>query len=63
MGEYVSEEDWERVWAVRPSWWPKAWMLADNGQFSDEQIEALFDSPAFEPEYAYYTDAGEDGMA
>lgn len=45
-------------------------MLADNGQFSAEQvgrlsveqIEALFDSPAFEPEYAYYTDAGEDGM-
>ena len=70
MGEYVSEGDWERVWAGRPSWWPKAWMLADNGQFSAEQvgrlsveqIEALFDSPAFEPEYAYYTDAGEDGM-
>lgn len=62
MGEYVSEGDWGRVWAGRPSWWPKAWMLADNGQFSAEQIEALFDSPAFEPEYAYYTDAGEDGM-
>ena len=25
-------------------------------------IEALFESPAFEPEFAYYTDAGEDGM-
>ena len=45
-------------------------MLADNGQFtadmvgrlSVEQIEALFESPAFEPEYAYYTDSGEDGM-
>ena len=70
LGEYVSEEDWQGVWAGRPAWWPKAWMLADNGQFSAEQvgrlsveqIEALFDSPAFEPEYAYYTDAGEDGM-
>lgn len=70
MGEYVSEEDWERVWANHPSWWPHAWMLADNGQFSAEQvgrlsveqIETLFDSPAFEPEFAYYTDAGEDGM-
>ena len=70
MGEYVSEGDWERVWAGRPSWWPHAWMLADNGQFSAEQvgrlsveqIEALFESPAFEPEFAYYTDAGEDGM-
>ena len=45
-------------------------MLADNGQFTSEQIsrltveqvEQLFDSPAFEPEYAYHTDAGEDGM-
>lgn len=70
LGEYVSEEDWQSVWAGRPDWWPKAWMLADNGQFSAEQvgrlsveqIVALFDSPAFEPEYAYYTDAGEDGM-
>lgn len=70
MGEYVAEEDWENVWAGYPAWWPKAWMLADNGQFtadmvgrlSVEQIEALFESPAFEPEFAYYTDAGEDGM-
>lgn len=70
MGEYVSEGDWERVWAGRPSWWPKAWMLADNGQFSAEQvgrlsveeIEVVFGSAAFEPEYAYYTDSGEDGM-
>ena len=45
-------------------------MLADNGQFSAEQvgrlsvgeIEVVFGSAAFEPEYAYYTDAGEDGM-
>lgn len=70
MAEYVSEEDWLDVWADRPDWWPKAWLLADNGQFtaeqvsrlSIEQIEALFESPAFEPEFAYYTDAGEDGM-
>lgn len=70
FGEYVAEEDWENVWADCPGWWPKAWLLADNGQFtaeqvsrlSVEQIEALFESPAFEPEFAYYTDAGEDGM-
>ena len=41
FGEYVSEGDWERVWAGRPSWWPKAWMLADNGQFSAEQVGRL----------------------
>ncbi|WP_317415966.1 hypothetical protein [Thermophilibacter provencensis] len=69
MGEYVSEEDWENVWADRPSWWPKAWMLADNGQFTSdevsrmsvEEIEAAFNDPAFEPEYAYYTEADEEG--
>ena len=62
LGEYVSEGDWERVWAGRPSWWPKAWMLADNGRLSVGEIEVVFGSAAFEPEYAYYTDAGEDGM-
>lgn len=70
FAEYVSEGDWDEVWSRYPGWWPHAWMLADNGQFTSEQIscisveeiEQLFDSPAFEPEYAYYTDAGEDGM-
>lgn len=71
MAEYVSERDWDEVWSRYPSWWPHAWMLAENGQFTAEQIgrctvdeiEELFASPAFEPEHAYYTDAGEDGMA
>lgn len=70
FGAYVAVEDWLNVWAGYPAWWPHAWLLADNGQFtaeqvsrlSIEQIEALFESPAFEPEFAYYTDAGEDGM-
>lgn len=70
FGEYVSEEDWLNVWAGYPAWWPKAWMLADNGQFTSdevsrmsvEEIEAAYGDPAFEPEYAFYTDAGEEGM-
>ena len=45
-------------------------MLADNGQHtSDEvsrmsvkEIEAAYDDPAFEPEYAFYTEAGEEGL-
>lgn len=69
LGEYVSEGDWGRVWAGRPSWWPKAWMLADNGQFTSdevsrmsvEEIEAAFNDPAFEPEFAFYTEADEEG--
>ena len=70
FGEYVAEEDWLNVWADRPSWWPKAWMLADNGQhtsdevshMSVEEIEAAYDDPAFEPEYAFYTETGDEGL-
>lgn len=70
FGEYVSEEDWENVWADHPAWWPKAWMLADNGQFTADQvsrltmeeIEVMFNSAAFEPEFAYYTEADGNGM-
>ena len=70
FAEYVSEADWDEIWSRYPDWWHKAWMLADNGQFTAEQIsrltpeqvEQLFESPAFEPEYAFYTDAGEDGL-
>lgn len=70
MGEYVAEEDWLNVWADRPSWWPHAWMLADNGQhtsdevsrMSVEEIEAAYGDPTFEPEYAFYTEAGEEGL-
>ena len=70
FGEYVSEEDWENVWADRPSWWPKAGMLADNGQFTSdevsrmrvEEIEAAYGDPGFYPEFAFYTEADEEGM-
>lgn len=70
MGEYVAEEDWLNVWADRPSWWPHAWILADNGQhtsdevsrMSVEEIEAAYGDPTFEPEYAFYTEAGEEGL-
>lgn len=70
MGEYVAEEDWENVWADRPSWWPKAWMLADNGQFTSdevsrmsvEEIEAAYGDPGFYPKHAFYTEAEEEGL-
>ena len=70
MGEYVSEEDWLNVWAAHPGWWPHAWMLADNGQhtsdevsrMSVEEIEAAYNDPGFYPEFAFYTEAGEDGL-
>lgn len=70
FGEYVSEADWLDVWADRPAWWPKAWMLADNGQYrADEvacmsvpEIEARFADPGFYPEHAYYTEADGEGL-
>lgn len=70
LAEYVSEGDWDEIWSRYPGWWPHAWMLADNGQFTAEQvsrltveeIEVLFNSAAFEPEFAYYTEADGDGM-
>ena len=69
FGEYVSEKDWERIWSTCPRWWRDAWMLADNGQFraddvahmSVEEIERAVNDPEFYPEYAFYTEAGEDG--
>lgn len=44
-------------------------MLADNGQYTSaqvsamsvEQIEAAYADPAFEPEYAYYTETDDEG--
>ena len=70
LGEYVSEEDWLNVWAGYPEWWHKAWMLADNGQYTSnevgcmsvEEIETAYADPEFYPEYAFYTEADEDGL-
>lgn len=70
FGEYVAEEDWLNVWADRSSWWPHAWMLADNGQFTSdevsrmsvEEIEAAYSDPGFYPEYAFFTEADEEGL-
>lgn len=70
MGEYVAEEDWENVWADRPDWWPHAWLLADNGQYTSdevsrmsvEEIETAYNDPGFYPEYAFYTEADEEGL-
>ena len=69
-GDYVSEEDFDRFWSGRPSWHLKAWMLADNGQYSGgevasmsvREIERAFDDPSFEPEIAFYTEADEFGL-
>lgn len=70
FGEYVSEDAWHRVWGTVPAWAEKAWMLADNGQYTRaevaamtlDEIEAAYDDPDFEPKYAFYTEADESGL-
>lgn len=69
FGDYISEADWETVWADYPSWRMRAWLLADNGQYTSDEVSAmsalevmgLFDRDDFFPEYAYYTEADETG--
>lgn len=70
MGEYVSEADWRAVWSRYPYWAERVWMLADNGQYSAEdvgamcvkQIDEAYEDPSFKPEFAYYTEADESGL-
>lgn len=70
FAEYVSERDWDEVWSHHPSWWPDAWLLADNGQYTADDvsrmtvhgIERTYDDPAFVPEFAYYTETDEEGL-
>ena len=64
FGDYVAEADFDDFWASRPAWHRMAWMLADNGQYSSEdvadmsvaEIESAYDDPDFEPEFAFYTE-------
>ena len=68
-GDYVSEKDWKTVWADHPAWWQDAWLLADNGQYTSEdvsrmsvhEIERAVASPDVYPEYAFYTETDEAG--
>lgn len=70
FGDYVTVEDWNRVWSQHPAWFERAWMLMDNGQYtSDEvrrmtlgEVEAHYGSDDFDPMNAYLTDTGEDGV-
>ena len=46
-----------------------AWMLADNGQYTSDDVAAMtildifraYNSPDFNPEFAFYTMADENG--
>lgn len=67
FGDYVTEPDWCEVWDDHPLE-EKAWMLADNGQYSSDdvakmtaaEIEAAYDDDNFDPAYVFYTEKEED---
>lgn len=69
-GCYVSADVFDKVWERHPEWWLEAWMLADNGQFSFEdvaemsiaEIREAYGDPDFEPEHAFMTEADELGF-
>lgn len=69
-GTYVSEEDWENVWADGPTWWQAAWLLADNGQYTAEDVarmtiadvEDVCQDPNTTFDVAFYTQADEHGL-
>lgn len=74
FGCYVSEEDWERVWATLHSWCEHAFMLSGNTDDPDFDSELVMDmSPAEIDEawgnlpddldfgYVFYTEADEEG--
>lgn len=64
-GDYVSEKDWNEVWALHPGWWEEAWMLADNGTYRANEVAGMtvgeiaraYSDPEYCPEIAFYTEA------
>lgn len=64
-GDYVAEKDWNEVWALHPGWWEEAWMLADNGNYSADEVAGMtigeiartYSDPGYCPEIAFYTEA------
>ena len=70
MAEYVTADAWERIWSAYPDWYPKVWMITDNGDYDEDDVAAMtlaealdaFDDPDLTLEYAYFTDSGEEGI-
>lgn len=66
LGNYVTEADWDTVWAGHELE-KQAWMLSDNGQYSRDQVAAMtpaeikntYASEDFRPDIAYYTEKDE----
>ncbi len=66
LGNYVTEADWDTVWAGHELE-KQAWMLSDNGQYSRDQVTAMtpaeikntYESEDFHPDIAYYTEKDE----
>ena len=67
---YAPSSAVEDYFDARPAWEFDCWILTDNGQYSPEQVAemtveqmaAARADDGFEPEYAFYTTADEDGF-
>lgn len=68
-GHYVTEENWTKIWSQYPSWWEKAWMLADNGDYdwhdvadmSIEEITEAYECDDLALDVVFCTQADEHG--
>lgn len=66
LGNYVTEADWDNVWAGHELE-KQAWMLSGNGQYSRDQVTAMtpaeikasYESEDFHPDIVYYTEKDE----
>ncbi len=62
-GDAVSERDWDAFWSKYPEWYEKAYMLADNGEYSfvelaymdPKEINDAYDGSKCLCENVYYT--------
>ena len=63
-GDYVGAREYEEFWSKFPGWYPIAWIVADNGQYTFDDVANMtmtelmrvYMSDGFEPEHAYYTE-------
>ena len=61
FGNYVSEEDWQKVWSMHPSLLEKVYVLsweygdAITEKMSEEEIDRMYSDPDFYPGVVYCT--------
>ncbi len=68
-GDAVRMDDWDDFWGAYPDWYEMAYMLGDNGTYTQEEVGEMTvkqirrayrnaDGGTFDP--VFYTEVGED---